>query len=224
MTAIDNFSRLQDLGLASRPTGATEQTAGQDQFLELMLAQFENQDPFEPMENGEFLSQLAQFSTATGIDELKDAFDGFASSVYSDQALQASNLVGRDLLVETDTVRIDGNSAGAEGAAVVDAASGTVSVDVIDASGQLVRTIELGTQTPGSVAFRWDGLRGDGTPAAAGNYRFEARVGRADEVERVPVLIRARADSVTLGGNAGGVTVNSGSLGAFALDRVRQIF
>ena len=223
MTAIDNFARLEELGLARRPTTAQPQAAGQEQFLELMLAQFKNQDPFEPMENGEFLSQLAQFSTATGIGELKDAFSEFSSSVYSDQALQASSLVGRDLLVATDAARTDGAGNGVEGAVALDGASGTVSVDVLDASGQLVRTLELGVQTSGNVAFRWDGNRADGTPAAAGAYRFEARVGRGDTVERAATLLRARADSVTLGG-AGGVTVNSGVLGAFALDRVRQIF
>lgn len=224
MTAIDNFARLQELGLANRPTGTTEQTAGQEQFLELMLAQFKNQDPFEPMENGEFLSQLAQFSTATGIGELKEAFADFSSSVYSDQALQASALVGRDLLVETDAARTDGTGAPVDGAVAIGGASGRVSVDVIDASGQLVRTLDLGMQPAGEVAFRWDGTRADGTPAAAGDYRFEARVARLDEIERVPTLIRARADSVTLGGAGQGVTVNSTALGAFSLERVRQIF
>ncbi|MEN0043441.1 MAG: flagellar hook assembly protein FlgD [Pseudomonadota bacterium] len=224
MTAIDNFSRLQDLGLTGRPNEVTTQSADQDQFLELMLAQFENQDPFEPMENGEFLSQLAQFSTATGIDELKDAFDGFAANVYSDQALQASSLVGRDLLVATDAALLNGSGQGIQGAITVEGASGNVTIDVLDASGQLVRSIDLGVRQAGDVPFTWDGFAEDGQLAPAGGYSFEARISRRDEVERVPTLIRARADSVTLGGSGQGVTVNSLALGAFSLDNVRQIF
>lgn len=224
MTAIENFSRLQDLGLAGRPPELTTQDAGQEEFLTLMLAQLENQDPFEPMDNGDFLAQLAQFTTATGIEELNESFDNFANNIYSDQALQASSLVGRDLLVATDAALVDGSGAGIEGAVTVEGASGTVSVDVRDASGQLVRSIELGQQPSGNVGFRWDGFAADGTPAAPGAYTFEARISRFDEVERVPTLIRARADSVTLNGSGQGVTVNSLALGAFSLDDVRQIF
>lgn len=223
MTTFDPLT-LSELGLGQRNPGPVEQTAGQDQFLELMLAQFENQDPFEPMENGEFLSQLAQFSTATGIDELKDAFDGFASTIYSDQALQASALVGRDLLVESDRTRLAADGNGVAGLVSVGGASGSVTVDVVDEAGQLVRSLELGVRTTGDVPFQWDGLTDDGVPAAAGAYRFEARVARSDQVERAPTLLRTRADSVTLGRNGQGVTVNSSQLGAFSLDAVRQIF
>ena len=68
MTVLENFSQLQDLGLARQPAEVSTQSASQDEFLTLMLAQLENQDPFEPMDNGEFLAQLAQFTTATGIE------------------------------------------------------------------------------------------------------------------------------------------------------------
>ncbi|MEO1594594.1 MAG: flagellar hook assembly protein FlgD [Pseudomonadota bacterium] len=224
MTTIENFSQLQDLGLARQPAEVSTQSTGQDEFLTLMLAQLENQDPFEPMDNGEFLAQLAQFTTATGIEELNESFDDFATSLYSDQALQASSLVGRDLLVATDAALLDGTGTGIEGAVTVEGASGNVTVDVLDASGQLVRSIDLGLQPSGDVAFRWDGFTADGAPAARGGYTFEARISRFDDVERVPTLIRARADSVTLNGSGQGVTVNSQTLGAFSLDNVRQIF
>lgn len=224
MSQLETFGQLQGLGLARPTLGPETQSVGQDQFLQLMLAQFKNQDPFEPMENGEFLSQLAQFSTASGIEELQTAFSNFSSTVYSDQALQASNLVGKDMLVSSELVRTNGNGQPIGGAVELDSASGNVSIDVLDASGQLVRTIELGVQQPGAAGFNWDGRTADGDIAPPGIYQFAARVSRGDQVESVPTLIRANADSVTLGRNGDGVTINSSILGAFSLSQVRQIY
>jgi flagellar basal-body rod modification protein FlgD len=73
---------------------------GQDDFLELMVAQLKNQDPMKPMESGEFLGQLAQFGTVNGIRSLQSSSKGLLSTLQSVQALQASNLVGRSVLVK----------------------------------------------------------------------------------------------------------------------------
>ncbi len=224
MNQLDTFGQLQNLGLAQQATGPQTQSVGQDQFLELMLAQFKNQDPFEPMENGEFLSQLAQFSTASGVEELQTAFNNFGNTVYSDQALQASTLVGKDMLVSSELVRTTGDGQPVSGAVDLDSASGNVSVDVLDASGQLIRTIELGVQQTGTAGFSWDGRDAGGEVAAPGIYQFAARVSRGDQVESVPTLIRTNVGSVTLGRNGEGVTINSDMLGAFSLSQVRQIF
>ncbi|MEL6868248.1 MAG: flagellar hook assembly protein FlgD [Pseudomonadota bacterium] len=224
MNGIENFAQLQDLGITSPTTGPETQSVGQTQFLELMLAQFENQDPFEPMENGEFLSQLAQFSTASGIEELQTAFSDFSTSIYSDQALQAASLVGRDVLVASELVRTSGAGESVNGAIEIDGASGSVTLDVLDASGQLVQTLELGVQQPGNAAFSWNGTDADGASVAPGIYQFNARVVRADQVESVPTMVRTNVGSVTLGRNGEGVTINSGSLGVFSFADVRQIF
>ncbi|MEO0574603.1 MAG: flagellar hook assembly protein FlgD [Pseudomonadota bacterium] len=224
MNTTDSLAQLQNLGLTSpTPLEPETQSVGQTEFLELMLAQFENQDPFEPMENGDFLSQLAEFSTASGIEELQTAFSDFSSSIYSDQALQASSLVGRNVLVASELVRTNGSDP-VSGAVEIDSASGSVSVDVIDASGQLVRTIDLGVRQVGNSGFTWDGLDADGSPAAAGIYEFNARVQRADQVESVPTMVLTNVDSVTLGRNGSGVTINSAALGTFSFADVRQIF
>src|SRR5690625_1502858 len=75
---------------------------GQEDFLKLMVTQLQNQDPFSPMENGEFLAQIAQFTTATGIQELQQSFERFSSNIKTEQALQAASLVGRNVVVESD--------------------------------------------------------------------------------------------------------------------------
>lgn len=224
MSTFDSLAQLQNLGLTSPTTLEPEtQSVGQTEFLELMLAQFENQDPFEPMENGEFLSQLAEFSTASGIEELQGAFSDFSSNIYSDQALQASSLVGRNVLVTSELVRTNGGEP-ITGAVEIENASGSVSVDVIDSTGQLVRTIDLGVRQPGNSGFTWDGMDAEGSPAGAGIYQFNARIQRADQVESVSTMVLTSVESVTLSRNGSGVTINSSALGTFSFSDVRQIF
>ncbi len=103
MTEISLADDLARLGLNREPV-ATEKEGdlGQGDFLKLMVAQFRNQDPFEPMDNGEFLGQLAQFGTVDGIGKLNGAFQALSQSLHTDQALQAANLVGHTVLAFND--------------------------------------------------------------------------------------------------------------------------
>jgi len=101
MTEIGAFDGL---GISRpQPESGRRSELGQEDFMTLMIAQFRNQDPMKPMENGEFLGQLAQFGTVSGIDELHGEFAGLRSSIQSEQALQAANLVGHTVLAESDT-------------------------------------------------------------------------------------------------------------------------
>ena len=218
-----DISALSELGLTRTPE-VRNQSAGvlhQEAFLELMIAQFRNQDPFSPMENGDFLGQLAQFGTVSGIEELRNSFASFASSLYSDQALQASGLIDRQVLVPTNT-GVLATTGRVTGAAELNASSAAVAVQVTDGSGALVRRMDLGVQSAGLVHFEWDGLNDAGQRVAAGAYRVEVIGGQAGVQEQLPVLLEARVESVTLG-NAGGVLLNLEQLGEVSLAEVRQI-
>ena len=195
---------------------------GQEDFLTLMITQFRNQDPFEPMDNGEFLGQLAQFSTVNGIDSLNGAFAGLAGAIRDEQALQAASLVGRSVLAETDAAYFDGSTP-IGGAVDLAAAAGSVQIDITDEAGQLIRSIDLGEQPPGLVRFNWDGLDRDGDVAANGNYRVSARVIRGQNVESSPAFIDARIESVTLGRFGAGMTLNLAGGNSLALSQVYQI-
>jgi flagellar basal-body rod modification protein FlgD len=101
-TEVNNTSAiLAGLGI-NRPGEVKEKDSEQDQFLNLMIAQLKNQDPFKPLESGEFLTQIAQFGTVTGVKELQSSFSQLASSISSNQALQASSLVGRTVNIESN--------------------------------------------------------------------------------------------------------------------------
>ncbi len=75
---------------------------GKDEFLNLLVAQLNNQDPLAPQDNGAFIAQLAQFSQVEGIGKLNTSMESLLSGYQSSQALQASSLVGRSVIVPTD--------------------------------------------------------------------------------------------------------------------------
>ena len=195
---------------------------GQGDFLKLMMAQFQNQDPFKPMENGEFLGQLAQFSTVNGIDSLNSAFSGLAGSLQDEQALQAANLVDRSVLAVTDIGYL--SYSGEVNAAVeLDGPVSSVQVDITNASGELVQRLNLGEQAGGIVRFDWNGLDASGERAAAGHFQFTARTARGTTVESVPMLIEADIESVTLGRFGSGMTLNLFGGDSLSLRDVYQI-
>jgi flagellar basal-body rod modification protein FlgD len=207
---------------APPPSRKAPDELGQSDFLKLMITQFKNQDPFEPMDNGQFLGQLAQFSTVSGIDSLNNGFNGLSGALQDEQALQASNLVGRSIVARSDRAWFDGTDA-VSGELDLDAAAGNVQIDITDASGQLVQRLVLGQQPAGTTSFTWDGRNVDGDRVAAGEYTLNARVMRGRDVESVPTLLESRVDSVTLGRQGRGMTLNLEGGGSLSLAQVYRI-
>jgi flagellar basal-body rod modification protein FlgD len=208
---------------AAKSTATDRQTLGQDAFLKLMLTQLKNQDPLKPLESSQFLAQLAQFSTVSGIQGLQSSFKDLSGSLVSNQALQASALLGRSVLVN----RSDGVlSSGGQLVAAVDVPASTpaVVIDVKDKSGQLVQQLGLGAQAKGLAYFAWDGSLADGTKAPPGVYSLSAQVqGGSGAGTAAAVLVNARVDSVTIGAGQSGLTLSLEGLGDVAFSDVRQI-
>jgi flagellar basal-body rod modification protein FlgD len=222
---MPDLAMLNELGLTrvpeSRSSSPSNGAIQQEAFLELMIAQFRNQDPFKPMENGDFLGQLAQFGTVSGIENLQDSFASFADSLYSDQALQASGLIGREVLIPASTGAL-GATGGVRGAAELPTATPSMLVQVTDAAGQLVRRMDLGVQGAGLPYLDWAGLNDLGQRMPPGAYQVEVIAGPDGMREQMPVMLEARVDSVTLG-NVGGVLLNLDQLGEIPLADVRRI-
>jgi flagellar basal-body rod modification protein FlgD len=220
MTTVNPF---EDTRLFAPPPEQKPRTElGQEDFLKLMITQFQNQDPFKPMENGEFLGQIAQFSTVSGIDSLNTSFEGLAGSIQDEQALQAANLVGRSVLAVTDIGHLS-YSGEVKGAVEVEGAVSGVQIDITNESGELVQRLNLGEQPGGVVRFSWDGLDASGERVPADHYQFRARVTRGTNVESAPMLIEADIESVTLGQYGSGMTLNLRGGDALSLRQVYQI-
>ena len=192
---------------------------GQNEFLQLMLAQLKNQDPFKAMDPSQFLGQLAQFGTVTGIQEMQAAFTSLSDAMRSSQVLDGASMVGRDVLVPSDTVTLhaDGTVKGS-----IDVPKGLtgLTVNIRDGAGALVRRMTLPTDS-GNQEFTWDGLRDDGTRATAGDYDIEA-IGSLDgQSGSLEMLFSSRVNSVTI--DSSGLVLNTNDLGARPLGDVRRV-
>jgi flagellar basal-body rod modification protein FlgD len=222
MTTIDTQT-LERLGLSGRQQETKKNDElGQSDFLELMVTQLTHQDPMQPMQSGEFYTQIAQFSTVAGIQELQQTFSQVASALYSSQALQASAMVGRSVLVSSSAAHL---ASGGTVSGVVDVPrdSSQVNVDVYDPAGQLVRRLSLGEQPAGKASFTWDGLDGEGKPAAPGAYHLEATMLLGGETYGIDAMLETRIDSVTVDTGGQGILLNLAGGSQTTLASVREI-
>ena len=167
-----NVDLYQRLGLAA-PEEKKDTELGQADFLKLMTVQLQNQDPFKPMEDGDFLGQIAQFSTVDGIGDLNESFATFAGSLASNQALQASTLVGRSVVVAAEFGSLPEEQQFSGVVEITESAT-DLNIEILDGSGQVVKQLNLGAQSQGLAQFIWDGVKDDGSKAAPGEYRIRA--------------------------------------------------
>jgi len=225
MTNQVDFSTLQSLGLASKSAetaAKTEGDLGQDDFLKLMVTQLKNQDPMKPMESGDFLGQIAQFSTVTGIGELNSSFSEFSSSLSNDQALQAANLVGRRISAPLQAGALTAGGS-IDGELTLPAGSPDVVVNITDQSGQLIKTMSLGSQAAGPVLFSWDGKLADGSAASPGVYNVNAQARIDGQNFELDTQILADVESVTLGGLGKSLQLNLSGLGSVPFSDISRI-
>lgn len=193
---------------------------GKDQFLNLLVAQLNNQNPLEPQGNGEFIAQLAQFSTVEGVEKLNSSMETILSGYQSSQALQASSLVGRKVIVPVDKAVVD-TSESFKASAVLPTSSSNVYVNVYDSAGTVVSRINLGEQQAGNISFIWDGKDSSGNVMKPGTYKFEAQATYGNETKGLYTLLPANVDSVTLGGNE--LMLNLAGIGNVPLSQVQVI-
>jgi flagellar basal-body rod modification protein FlgD len=207
---------------ATAATAAKKQL-GQSDFLKLMITQFKNQDPTKPVDSAQYVAQLAQFSQVQGLADLNSSFKTLSDSLTSNQALQASSLLGRNVLVPSSTGTLAPGGV-LSGAVDLQQSSGRVVVNIVDGSGSLVRQIALGAHGKGLADFQWDGRKGDGTPAAAGVYAVQAQSVDANGVaSAASTLINAAVQSVTMGAGQSGLTLTLQGLGDTSFSNVRRI-
>ncbi|RRJ85012.1 flagellar hook assembly protein FlgD [Aestuariirhabdus litorea] len=196
---------------------------GKNEFLELLVAQMNNQNPLEPQENGEFIAQLAQFSTVEGVESLNSSMQDFVAGMQSSQALQASSLVGRTVMLGMEQTRVD-TGRGSDGLVVLPASTQDLTVNVYSANGDLVRQLPMGSQAKGNIEFEWDGKDSSGNTLPSGEYRFEAMALIDGQSQQVPTVLPAHVNSITLGAQGtGDVILNLDGLGSVLLSDVQMI-
>jgi len=209
-TATGNASSVGSL------TSAADQ---QDRFMKLLVAQMQNQDPLNPMDNAQMTSQIAQINTVGGIEKLNTTVNSLLSAFNRMQAQSATQLVGRQVLVDGSQVQMANGTA--TGGVNLDAAADTVNVDILDATGQPLRTLSLGSSPAGTRSFTWDGLTNDGRQAADGsNWRIRVSATSGGKAVGATALTTATVHSVSQASD-GSALLDLGSAGVVAQDAGR---
>lgn len=222
MNAVDT-NVLRDIGLLQENrTQTTDQNQlNQDAFLTLMTTQLRNQNPTEPMDNGQFLGQMAQFSTVSGIQDLNTSIKSLLDNSIQSQILQASSIVGKDVLVESGPF-INDNADRIDGSVTLDSSAQKLEIQVFNASNAVVRTIPVSNASKGQHAFSWDGLDNNGNAVPANTYRFVAEATRNDEVSVAPVKVFDKVESVQFDSN-NQISLSLTHQGSIDFNRVKQI-
>lgn len=149
-------SILNKLGISSNDSvqNKKKDSLGQADFLKLMTTQLQNQDPFSPMDNGDFIAQMAQFSTVTGITEINNNLTNLGSKLEPNRVATAAQFLGHSVLVPGKIVTPDDNGE-IHGVVDLPASSTDVGLTFSNSNGEVIKTIELGAQNKGLIGFSW---------------------------------------------------------------------
>jgi len=224
MTDINTTSAgdvLSDYRYEPKTQASGDSELGKNEFMELMIAQMENQNPLEPQDNGEFISQLAEFSSLEEMQKLTGTVDNFATQYQSTQALQASAMVGRTVLVPgtESPLSPDGTISGI---IELPESTGSLVVNIFNGSGELVNNFNMGQQAAGTVPFVWDGTNSDGEYMPFDEYTFKVEASQSGEMKQMSTLLSANVNSVSIG-QSGEITLNLSGMGSIPLENVREI-
>ncbi len=243
-------SVLSQYEFKDEPKDSVDQDLGRDEFLKLLVTQLQNQDPLSPQENGEFVAQLAQFSTLEEAQKLSGSFNAFSDKFLEAQAdqsstllqetknlsenfsnfvdnsvstqhLQATSLVGRPVHVQSDFTYLQ------EEGAISIIADPPVDVDqavlkVFNENNELVDSYDLGAKPAGRSEFIWTGENNLGQRFDAGMYRFEIAMSSGNNPVSSPVYLSSNVNSVTIE-PGGALTLNLAGIGPTPMSEVIQI-
>ncbi|MBL4942763.1 MAG: flagellar hook assembly protein FlgD [Colwellia sp.] len=225
MENVNSTSTLDTLRWKKEDYKTAEADRGmltQTDFFALLTKQLANQDPTKPVDNNEMISQMTAFSTTDGVAKLNDQFTSFASSMTSNQALQASSLVGRSVLVNESVFGLYDDEQ-VKGKIVTEKPASNVNIYVVNAAGETVQSIAIGSVGVGGGNFTWDGNMSDGSKAPPGAYRFKI-AGLVDgEASEIQAMTFRKVDSVTIAGNGGNVLLNLNGGGSMPLNEVVEV-
>ncbi|MGB2426694.1 MAG: flagellar hook assembly protein FlgD [Alteromonas sp.] len=201
----------------------TEQQLSQEDFFALLTEQLSNQDPTKPVDNDQLVAQMTSFTTADGVQQLNEQFETFSASMTSNQALQASSLIGQDVLIADNKGYMSNAGEGISGVVVNDQTTQNMQITISNNFGEVVKVIDAGTQAAGNVEFTWDGTDQRGNPMPPGEYTVSAQGEVFGEGVAIPTAINRHVASVSLAGSNQGVILNLDGDISIRLDDVIQI-
>ena len=216
MTTISALNSSQTTGTtASTSTALSDANASQDRFLKLLVAQLNNQDPMNPMDNAEMTTQMAQINTVTGIQQVNETLKSMAAQFSSLQVMQGTSMVGREVLIEGNTLSPSGGVAG--GAIDLAGKAESVKVDILSPGGQVLDSFNLGALEAGRQSFEWDASNytGSGNPS----FRVSATLGG----KAIATTLLTRDKVVSVGSENGAMNIQLAGRSSVAYDSIKAI-
>ena len=199
VTSVNSSTNSPATGTATAtasPTGQTSAAAMQDQFMKLLVAQLNNQDPMNPMDNAQMTSQIAQINTVSGINQLNDTVKSLSTQFASMQTMQGTTMIGHDVLLQSNTLTV--NAGVAKGAIDLPSDASAVNIQILSPGGQLVDTVNLGPLTAGRHPFQWDAS----TYTGGGNPTFKITATSGGKPVTATALAEDTVTSVGTNGTA----------------------
>lgn len=215
ITSTTSSTATTNTPASSTSAASADATAQQDRFLKLLVAQLNNQDPMNPMDNAQMTSQMAQMSTVSGIQQVNDTLKSMATQFASMQVLQGTSMVGHNVLVASNTLT---NQAGvASGAVDLASKADAVKIEILSPGGQVLDTLNLGAQDAGRQSFNWDSSAY--TDTVAPSFRVTATLAG----QPVATTALARDTVVSVGSVNGAMTLQMQGRAAVAYDSIKAI-
>ncbi len=206
---------------ATPPPQLNSSTSGldSDAFLQMLMVQMNNQDPTQPMDSAQIVSQLSDLTMMSGMTEMQSAVADLGSQIYASQALYASALVGKDVMVLANVADLSAGQT-VDGEILLPASTNDLKINIYDENDELVATLPLGAQPSGQVEFDLADLE---EPLPEGKYRLEA-MGTFDGKEmEVAVVQKTRVNSVVMPGNGQEILVDAEGIGLVPLSYIMEI-
>ena len=183
--------------------------------MKLLVAQLNNQDPMNPMDNAQMTSQIAQINTVTGIQQVNDTLKSMAEQFTSLQVIQGASMVGHDVLVPGTT--LTRSNGVAKGAVELAGSADSVKIEILTPGGQVIDTLNLGSLDAGRHSFEWNAASYQGT----GEPGFRVVASRAGQSVDTVSLSQNRVLSVA--SEAGVMTVQLQGKSSVPYSTVRAI-
>jgi flagellar basal-body rod modification protein FlgD len=168
------------------------------QFLQLITTQLKDQNPLQPSDPTQFLSQLEQMSQVSSMQSMQSSLAGLQASLQSTQMANGAALIGRTVLAPSTTATLDSSGGTVTGAVAAPSGAKSVTITVTNAGGSLVDTLQVTPASSGLTHFTWNGTNSNGTAVAPGQYTVAATSSNGLTNSTLNPLIAAKVQSVTV--------------------------
>ncbi|MBX9299321.1 flagellar hook assembly protein FlgD [Chromobacterium piscinae] len=175
-----SIQSTNNAGTKSSNSSVTSAQAMQNNFLTLLTAQLNAQDPLNPMDNSQITSQMAQISQVAGLQTLNQTMQQMVSAQSATQSLMASSMIGKNVMVAGNALTAPAAGQTTQAGVLLNGPAASVQVNVLDQNGNVVDTVPLQNLGKGLTTFSWDGKDANNNQLpAGGSYTFQVKVAQA---------------------------------------------